>query len=265
MDISSNINPLNKVEKYKIFEYFDFSIIEPNNGKYDYCMVFFAGFNENASKYIYLFKLFFENFEPFQKIKIIIPMLNRITKDDYKNAVIPVDRKKDLDNLYSWFIVFQDKSSPDGYKINSNAEKDLLVKKLINEEIKKLGSADKIILAGFSMGGRYLLKILTELKIKTMFNLIFKTVVFLYDNPYLYSPAEEDKKFNDNNLHCYYSRYDKIVKFDNISKSFQILKKAFPKTTMRLDNNKKHIVDFNCLEYLRSLLMQYALKKNGKF
>jgi len=261
---SSNINPLNKVEKYKIFEYFDFSIIEPNNGKYEYCMVFFAGFNENASKYIYLFKLFFENFEPFQKIKIIIPMLNRVTKDDYKNAVIPRDRKKDLNNLYSWFIVFKDELSDSGYKITSNPQKDLLVKKLVSDEVKKLGSSEKIIFAGFSMGGRYLLKILTEMKIKTMFNIILKTVVFLYDNPYLNGESEEDRKFNDNNLHCYYSRYDKIVQFDNISKSFQILKRVFPKTTIRIDNNKKHIVDFNCLEYLRILLMQYLIT-NGKF
>lgn len=262
--MDSSINPLNKVEKYKIFEYFEFSIIEPIDGKYDYCMVFFAGFNENASKYIYLFKLFFENFEPFQKIKIIIPMLNRFTKEDYKNAVVPRDRKSDLINLYSWFIVFKDETSSAGYKITSNLEKDLLVKKLVIDEIKKLGSSEKIIFAGFSMGGRYLLKILTEMKIKTMFNIIFKTVIFLYDNPYLDGKTEEDRKFNDNNVHCYYSRYDKIVQFENISKSFQIVKKAFKNTTMRLDNNKKHIVDFNCLEYLRSLLMQY-LMKNGKF
>ena len=262
--MDSSINPLSKVEKYKIFEYFDFSIIEPNDGKYDFCLVFFAGFNENASKYIYLFKLFFENFEPYQKIKIIIPMLNRVTKDDYIDAVIPRDRKKDLINLYTWFIVFKDESSNTGYKITSNPEKDLLVKRLVNKEIKKLGSSEKIIFAGFSMGGRYLLKILTEMKIKTMFNLIFKTVVFLYENPYLTGESDEDKKFNDNNLHCYFSRYDKIVQFENISKSFQIVKKAFNKSTMRLDNNKKHIMDFNCLEYLRSLLMQY-LMKNEKF
>lgn len=262
MDNFSSINPLSKVEKYKIFEYFDFSIIEPNDGKYDHCLVFFAGFNENASKYIYLFKLFFENFEPFLKIKIIIPMLNRFTKDDYKNAVIPQDRKNNLINLYSWFIVFKDETSSSGYKIVSNTEKDLLVKKLVNEEIKKLGSSEKIIFAGFSMGGRYLLKILTEMKIKTMFNLIFKTYFFLYENPYLNGETEEDNKFNHNNLHCYYSRYDKIVQFENISKSFQIVKKAFKNTTMRLDNNKKHIVDFNCLEYLRSLLMQYLIRSN---
>ncbi len=262
--MESSINPLKKVEKYKIFEYFDFSIIEPSDKKYDYCLVFFAGFNENAGKYIYLFKIFFENFEPFQRIKIIIPMLNTVTKDDYKNALIPMDRKNQLINLYTWLIVFKDDSTPTGYKMVTNPKKDLLVQKLVNEEIKRLGSSEKIILAGFSMGGRYLLKTLTEMKIKTMFNVIFKTFVYIYENPFMNGETEEDKKFNDNNVYCYYSRYDKIVQFENISKSFQVVKKAFNKSSIRIDNNKKHIMDYNCLDYLRSLLMQYLLK-NGKF
>lgn len=256
---NTNLNPLHKVEKYKIFEYFEYSIIEPNDGKYDFCLVFFAGFNENASKYIYLFKLFFENFEPFLKIKIIIPMLNRYTKQDYNNAIVPRDRKNELTNLYSWFIVFTDAKSKSGFKINTNKEKDLLVKKLINKEIEKLGSAEAIIFAGFSMGGRYLLHILTEMKIKTKFNLIFKTVVFLYENPYLETEKTEDKAFNENCFYCYYSRYDKIVQFENISKSFQTVKLGFKNTTIRIDNNKKHIMDFNCLEYLKRILLKHLL------
>lgn len=259
-----NINPLQKIEKYKIFEYFEYSVIEPNDGNYENCIFFFAGFNENASKYIYLFKLFFENFEPFLRIKIIIPMLNRYSKEDYKNAVIPRGGKNDINNLYSWFIVLKDEESKIGYKVKSNPEKDNLVIKLVKEEIKKLGKTEKIIFVGFSMGGRYLLHILTQMKIKTLFNLIFKTVVFLYENPYLQLNNEEDKIFNQNNVHLYYSRFDKIVQFDNIGKSFQIVKKAFTNTTIKIDNNKKHIVDFNCLEYFKRLLMQY-LSPRGYF
>ena len=43
-------------EKFKILEYSDHMIIKPiNKTKYEYCMFFFAGFNENAAKYSYLF------------------------------------------------------------------------------------------------------------------------------------------------------------------------------------------------------------------
>jgi len=256
-----NINPLTKIEKYKIFEYFDYSIIEPNDGRYEYCFVFFAGFNENAAKYVYLLKLFFENFEKFLKIKIIIPMLNHYTKEDYLNAVIPRDRKNNINNLYSWFIVNKSEDDKSGYKIKTNTNKDALVIKLVNEEIKKLGSSEKIIFSGFSMGGRYMLYIITQMKIKTLFNVIFKTVIFLYENPYLNNVFEDDKIFNENKMYLYYSRYDKIVQYENIIKSFQITSKAFKNSTIRIDNNKKHILDFNCLEYLRILLKKYIITK----
>ncbi len=253
-----DLNPLSKFEKYKIFEYFEYSLIEPNNGIYDHCIIFFAGFNENASKYIYLLKLFLEKFQPFLKIKLIIPMLNRYHREEYKKAFIP---RSGFDYIYSWFMVLKDESKPSGYSVKTNTEKDNLIMTLINDEINKLGNSNKIIFVGFSMGGRYLLHILTLMKIKTLFNLIFKTVVFLYENPYLLNNSENDNNFSKNNFHLYYSRYDKIVQFQNIGNSFQIVKKAFENSTIRLDNNKKHIVDYNCLEYFKKLLMHYLFQK----
>lgn len=259
MDENVKINPLTKYERFKIFEYFEYSVIQPNDGRYDFCFVFFAGFNENASKYIYLFKLFLENFDVELKIKIILPMLNRYTKEDYKDAIIPRGNK--ANNLYSWYVIRQDTSDQNKIVFIRNEEKDNLVKSLIYEEIKKLGSSEKIILGGFSMGGRYLLMLLTEMKIKTKFNLLMKVYVYHYENPYFSSKLNDDVIFNSNNFHCLYSKYDKIVGFDLIFKSYQLMKKNFENIHLLIDNSKKHVVDFLCLEYLKKLFYQYLLNK----
>ena len=76
-----NKNTLNKIEKYKIYEYFDYTILEPFDKKYTNCLIFFGGFNENSAKYVYLLKLFFENMN--FKLKIIIPMSNIFEPDDF--------------------------------------------------------------------------------------------------------------------------------------------------------------------------------------
>ena len=246
------VNQLNQKENFKIFEYFDYTIILPLDGKYDQCIVFFAGFNENASKYTYLFKLYFESFENDLKIKFIIPMSNRYTRQDYELS--PKLSKYDhITDLYSWFIYDKEKIT-----LSPRKEKDDFIFSLVQEEIKKLGSSEKIILSAFSLGGRYLMHFITTFKIKTKFNLIFKTIIPYFENPYKESLLLDDKKFNENIFHFFFSRFDKVVGYENIVSTFQQVSKSFKNCEINFDNGKKHLVDYNCLEYLRKLLLQYS-------
>jgi predicted esterase len=254
-----------KPELYNILEYSEYSLLVPKDNQYDFAMVFLAGFNENASKYIYLFKFFIEDFTQSHgiKIKIIIPYLALYKKGEYPTLFIAnPDRWA---QFYAWYS-YEVLSTQDGpiYKIIPNEEKDKLVTGLISEEIKKLGSSEKIIMSGFSMGGRYLMEIITKMKIKTLLNVAFKSILFAYENPF--KMIKDD--FNENSFYLYYSLYDKIVLYNRAVYSISVLQKnGFKNIHVKVDKSKKHVVDNKCLEHLESLLLQNIkkyIKDKGK-
>ena len=247
-------NTLNKIEKYKIYENFDYTVLEPFDKQYNNCLIFFAGFNENSAKYVFVLKLFFENFNHNLKLKIIIPMSNIYKKEDFKGSPY-FYLLKQKQTVYSWYIKQIDK---DEFKLNTKPEKDKIIINLINDEIKKLGSSENIILSGFSMGGRYLIEILTKMKIKTKINLVYKSVILKLENPYKYSDDEE-KIINQNIFHCFYSKYDEVVDFQMFLNSYQILNREFENVNIKIDNGRHHILDFNCLEHMKNLLLYYLL------
>ena len=234
-------------EKFKILEYGDHSIILPSDGEYSFCMFFFSGFNENASKYIYLFKQFFEFMTIKLHIKVVIPLLP-LYKDYGKYLKEPSKFK----NIYSWYDF---KLQDDKYVPIYNVENDNFIKELVRKELKILESSEKIIFCGFSQGGRYLLDILLSLKIKTMFNVIFKSAVSTQlTNIY---KDEKDSIFNENKFYLYYSIHDKIVLFDNATKFIQLMKKEFKHIQIKIDNGNKHTIDYNCLSYLDIIMKKY--------
>ena len=243
MDDYKFINPLNKKEKFKIYEYYNYSVIEPSDHFYKKCLVFFAGFNENAAKYIYLFKNYFEKSEINFKIKIIIPMLNSYLPGEYvPNQYINAEK---VGKVYSWVSYKEDENNKGKFVWKTDTKKDEMIKNLINKEIKKLNDCSQnIIFVGFSMGGRYLLKILNEMKIKTLFNLLLKTMVL-----------DQDEYVSKNNqIFTLFSRYDKIVGWENIGKTYNNLKLSFENVRLKLDNGKKHSVDYVCMDYLQFLM-----------
>lgn len=255
MDEYKFINPLNKKEKYKIFEYYNYTSIEPSDKIYTKCLIFFAGFNENAAKYIYLLKNYFEKSEIYFKIKIIIPMLNIYSTEDYApNKYIKAEK---IGKIYSWISYVEDENNKGEYVWKTDKKKDEMIINLINKEIKKLnGCTQNIIFVGFSMGGRYLLKILNEMKIKTLFNLLIKTMVL-----------DREEYFNRNNqIFMFFSRFDKIVGWENIGTTFNNLKSCFDNVRLKLDNGKKHSVDYVCMDYLQFLMRNYVMEySQGKF
>lgn len=251
-----------KPELYNILEYADYSVIVPKDNSYDFAMIFLAGFNENASKYIYLFKFFIEDFTQSHliKIKIIIPYLASYKKGEYPTLFISNPDR--WSQFYAWYS-YEVLSTQDGpiFKIIPNEERDKLVTGLISEEMKKLGGSEKIIMSGFSMGGRYLMEIITKMKIKTFFNVAFKSVIFSYDNPKKMIMDE----FNENIFYLYYSLYDRIVLFNRGVYSISVLQNnGFRNIHVKVDKSKKHIVDNKCLEHLESLLLQNIKKNNNE-
>lgn len=264
-----------KAEKFKIYEYSDHALLLPVDEDYEECLFFFAGFNENASKYIYLLKFFLESL-PRLAIKVIIPFLPRYSKEEYPTYWLREPER--FQHVYAWYT-YEIINLPEGFttKINPNTEKDQFVMKMVREEIKVLGSSNKIMFVGFSMGGRYLLQILTKLKIKTKFNLIFKSILLDYKNPYKVNNKEgkndeqpgeyEDisntsEEFNDNLFYLYYSLFDKVVQFQRGVKSIEVLKEKFKKGNVhvRTDNNNKHAVDEDCLYYLATMFKKHKIR-----
>jgi predicted esterase len=242
-----------RTENFKILEYTEMTIIQPLDEQHDFTMIFFAGFNENASKYLYLFKVFFEEYD--YKIRIVIPNM----------PIVVVERgtqnsKKKTQSFFAWY----EWSLTDGkLSINYNEEKDNFVINLIRKEIKKVkGNAEKIILAGFSMGGRYAMHILTKMKIKVGFTVIFKSVVALYENPYIHEKDPQSIAFMENQFHLYISIHDKIVNLPSSFRTIDTFKKCNFKFTIKVDNKKKHVLDQDCLVYLETLLYKYVFTHN---
>jgi hypothetical protein len=250
-------------ERFKIMEYMDFSIILPVDGKYDLCLFFFAGFNENSSKYVYLFKHFFEllNFEI--KIKIVIPTLPKyevgLEKGQYPTHFMKKPKK--FKQVYAWFSY-----SLDNGIMNHifNTEKDNFVVKLIRKEIKILGSEDKLIFSAFSMGGGYLLHMLELTMIKTRFNFIIKSPVGRFGNLFKNLTREEEEKINSNFFHLILSYGDKVVPFEYAIQNYREFKKKFTNVTLKVDNGKRHVVDYNSLALFEDLIRKHC-KEEVKF
>jgi predicted esterase len=244
-------------ELYKVLEYSDYAVIEPKDGEYDYALFFFAGFNENASKYIYLFKNFFESTKERFKIKVIIPFLPVATNYP-KKFVYKAHKFKELHSWYSFKELDNGK-----FEIIRFTETDNKVVNLIKKEIKKLKSSERIIMSGFSMGGRYLLEILSMMKIKTKFNILFKTMVLQYENKLKNIDTEEAKAFNENKFYIYISTGDKVVPITHTLNSVRIMKNEFKYVQAKTDNGKKHTVDFMALSYFEKVLMSNLTERSN--
>lgn len=247
-------------EKFKILEHSNYSEILPNNEKYEYCFFFFAGFNEHASKYVYVFKNFFENLDIDIPIKIIIPSLVKYDINDYPHDWITSPEK--FSHIYSWYS-FEKIVSPGGlsYRILYNKKKDEEVDEYIRKEIKKLGSSEKLIFCGFSMGGSYLTLVLMRLKIKTMCNIIFKSIINL--NYFQNVKQEGNKDLSLNKAYMLYSLNDKIVIFSRAVHTIMTAKKIFDQVEVKVDSGYKHTVDYNCLKYLERILKKYFNNKGN--
>ena len=240
-------------ERFKIYEYLDYATLLPVDDDYEDCMFFFAGFNENASKYIYLFKNFLEEFETPPKIKIVIPFLPKYSLKDYAPYWLSKNHKDS--HLYAWYN-YEKIDLPEGFtiKLLPNKEKNDQVIEMVSQEIEKLGSSEKIIFVGFSMGGRYLVEILTLMKIKTKFNIAFKSVLLIYDNPFKLGDTPESQHFKKNKFYLYYSRNEKVIPFNRGVQSISAMKaNGFQNIEVKIDNSKKHLVDIHCLIYLEEI------------
>jgi predicted esterase len=239
-------------EKFKVLEYSDYSVVVPSDNEYNFCMFYFAGFGENASKYIYLLKQFFEFMTIKLPIKIIIPYstyyktYGTFLPDSYRRL-----------NVYSWYDW---KFENNNYVMANDEARDNIIKELVLKEINFLESSERIIFAGFSQGGYYLLHILTQLKIKTLFNVIFKSNFPMYKNPHLGDESKEGIAFNANLFYCYFSRNEKIVNFNSSVQAIQTLKKNFKYVEIKIDNSSKHVVDYNCLAYFHTIIVKHLYK-----
>jgi predicted esterase len=208
-------------------------------------MFYFAGFNENASKYLYMFKYIFEEIDI--KVKIIIPQLPKYYIPD--NYMKQFGIKKN--EIYSWYSYVMIKGKQELF---FNYETNKLVISLINKEIETLGSSEKLIFVGFSMGGSYLLILLLLLKIKTKFNFICKSVTKLFKN--VYKDDEEYQKFNDNLFYNYFSINERVVHFQLSIESITAQKKNFKNVIIRADNGKRHFFDEKVIQYFKEVLMK---------
>jgi predicted esterase len=246
----------NDDEFYKIYEYPDYSVIEPNDGKYEYCLFFFAGFNENAIKYIYIFKLFLESTKEKYKLKIIVPFLPFF--DNYPLKYAPPFLKPG--GYYAWYSFKEIKENKFEYIFNK--EKDKHIIDLINKEINKLKTSERIIFGGFSMGGRYFLEILNTMKIKTKFNIIFKTGIHIYENKMKNLNSVEANLFNENKFYLYYSTAENVITFKIGINSIKFIKDNFKNVEIKFDNGNKHVLDFMALTFFETILNKNLIIKN---
>jgi predicted esterase len=234
-------------DKYKLMEYSTHSELIPIKGEYNYAFCFFAGFNEHASKYIYLLKNFLE-FNNFFDIKVIIPNLPQYD----------IEQTKVFSNkVHTWYTKYiSSLSSLKDIQEASNKETDTLIKNLILKEIQKLGSSKKIIIAAFSQGCFYaLMSILASMNIEVCFLALFKSPLKLTFDFSIY------KNIISNHIHLYMSRFDKIVNYSLVLEAYQILKVYFPSLFITSDNGKKHELDSDCLIYLKKLFLIYVYGK----
>jgi len=196
-------------------------------------------------------------------------MLDIYAKDDYPNSYMVNYNDERKHKLYSWFnfTFFKGKSM----NFVTQDYKDKLIKRIIDKEKAILGDTEKFIFVGFSMGGRYLIHVLEKYNIKTSFNVIFKSPIFMFkskrskDN-LLGCESQELAKYFQNKFFLIYSKYDKFCIIQDGLKTYYILKNEFNSTKLRIDYGSKHIVDNNCIEFLKeTLVSELVLKPKSKF
>ena len=273
-----------KKDVYKLLEYMDQLIIQPKDNQYDYAFFFFVGFNENAGKYVNLFKPFFENFTKVSKIKfkIILPMPKKISRDIFITSSFVDYNDSRYEYVFAWNILLKDENDK-RYGFISFQEIDDFNKKLIEKEKKILGSQDRLIFCGFSQGGRYMVNLLENLNLKPKFNVIFKSPITIYniknDNNkvgdrivlknWKYKSLDKEilKKgdFLKNKFYLLYSINDKLFTLPQGLLTYEMIKEEFTQVKIRFDNGKKHIVDYNSLEYLKEILLKEIVNDKAKF
>lgn len=259
-----------KYEKYKIFEYSNYSELALVKDSHTHTFFFFCGIQENASKYIHQFKSFFEKLENCN-VKIIIPYPPVYNSQAKELSRFPDFFRQKFSSISTWFyrvkndnknlenenVLNTDNKEPSSFTYYTNNENHSSILALVSKEIKEIGS-DKIILCGFSQGGAYLLRfILSVLKINTCFNIYFKSPLNLYIN----ENKNNDLYYllNSNKHHMFYSRYDKLCTFNTGIESYQNMCKEFDKSNVfiKYDNSNDHTVNNNCLAYLQELIYSY--------
>lgn len=237
-------------EKYKIYEFSshcELVLADPDQIQ-THSIFFFAGYNEHASKYLYLFKSFFESVEI--NFKIIFPYLPSYTIDE-----VGFSSNQKFSSIQSWYRSELSKVSQDP-KIFSDQVLTEFINKYIRKEAELLGGTEKIILMGFSQGGFYLLdQILCNLKSRFMFCMIIKSPSHYFVNPY---KTENESPINQNHFYLYYSRFEKVVSFYSAMLSLNKMKDQFPYVVFQFDNGRKHEVDIDCLNYMKTVLDCYV-------
>ena len=150
---------------YSIIKNENYFCLQPIENKYDYSIFFFGGFTSYPQYYIKGLLEFIEKISDSSniKFKVILPILDKYPKESIV-YFRPFNKNLIFTNyIYSWFNYEFENNICLKYK--TNKEKDDLIKKLIQDEINILGSEEKLIFVGHSMGGRYILHIIEEMQI----------------------------------------------------------------------------------------------------
>lgn len=239
----------NVKEKYKIYEFSshcELVLADPDQIQ-THSIFFFAGYNEHSSKYLYLFKSFFEDVNI--NFKIIFPYL-----PTYKMDQVGFSTNQKFTSVQSWYRSELSKASLNPKIFRDQTQTDFITK-FIQSEAEYLGGTEKIILMGFSQGGFYLLDaILCSLKAKFLFCMCIKSPSHYFTNP---EKDKSDSLINQNHFYLYYSKFEKVVSFYSAMLSLNKLIGQLPHVTFHFDNGRKHEVDIECLNYLKTVINCY--------
>jgi hypothetical protein len=246
MDIQKNFIIDRKIDKF---------IIIPKNQIYKICIIFFSGGGEGPKKYIPLFKTFLEK-ENFFNVKIILPFPSKYQYKDILPADFKFsDPKKSNTSINAWYQLHMNHELKT-QAITFNKEKDNEIISLINYESNFLGGGENIILAGFSMGGRYCLHLCTLLNLK------FHSVI-LYKCGYtlgLLKNENEKDKLRIQKLYYLFSLQDEVIPFDNSLKSIYNLKQLNPYIfKIQIDSLRNHsiISGGKALQILQEVIIEH--------
>jgi predicted esterase len=229
----------------------DSYIVIPKTEEYKRCIFFFCGWKEKPKKYAQHFKNFLEK-ENLPNIKIIMPSAPIYNSKD----MVPVDFKfKDTKmatrTLSAWFQFHLDhKLRTQG--MTYNKEKDLEISSLILQESEILGGTEKIILAGFSMGGRYVLHLCDLLYLKFNSIILYKCLYTVYQK------NQEEEKLRIQNIYYLFSIHDEVITCDSSLRTIAVLKQIKPATLrIKIDNIRNHtIMEGGAMQMLKEVLLE---------
>jgi len=250
---------MNNEENFISIIYSNYTIISHKDNKHDLTLFFFMGI-EDKRDYVTLFKNFVEilNITSKIKIKVIIPHLPEI--------LFPND---EIMRAWYYYKDGEGNSIPIIPNLDQkvfrvlNKENDERILNLIKNEISLIGTSEKIIIVGFSMGGRYSQLLLNKLNAKIGFILLLKALPLEYSNGLAeYNMTQEEVKLNKYYLHV--SREDFMVHIDKSLYFSEKTQQLGFDLTIDIDDENKHKVDANCLNYLQSLINKYYIA-NPKF